>query len=246
MTPSSTRNFLSETLETETGQAFGVVDARLVRIEVDDFVWIKRGSVVAYDGDFRFELDQIVRSREFRRASAPVFNAVKRELAPLCRAIGRGRLYVADEGHCQHVARLAHETLHVAASNVLAFERGLDHEIVTLGGVGLIAGGILAIRLSGEGAVAMSVNGDPLTLRVRPDRPICTDPAATVAWTGGLWPELKMDISARSLVAHGGGQPAQMCFRGDGCVVVHARTRAEAIRAGIVRRMTARLRGLVS
>jgi uncharacterized protein (AIM24 family) len=50
--------------------------------------------------------------------------------------------------------------------------------------------------------------------------PFSTDPHATLAWSGGLSPELKTDLSWRSALAHGGHEPVQMFFRGEGYVVV--------------------------
>lgn len=47
-----------------------------------------------------------------------------------------------------------------------------------------------------------------------------TDPNATVAWSANLTPELKTDISMRTLVGRSGGEAFQMAFEGDGFVVV--------------------------
>jgi uncharacterized protein (AIM24 family) len=55
---------------------------------------------------------------------------------------------------------------------------------------------------------------------VTPNDPISTDPNATVAWSGNLAPELKTDISFKTLIGRGGGETFQMLFRGDGFVVV--------------------------
>jgi uncharacterized protein (AIM24 family) len=41
-----------------------------------------------------------------------------------------------------------------------------------------------------------------------------------VAWSGGLSPKIKTDISLRSLFGRGGGEAFQMLFDGDGFVVV--------------------------
>jgi uncharacterized protein (AIM24 family) len=49
---------------------------------------------------------------------------------------------------------------------------------------------------------------------------VVTDPHATVAWSGGLVPALKIDLSWRSAFAHGGQEPIQMRFEGEGHVIV--------------------------
>ena len=58
---------------------------------------------------------------------------------------------------------------------------------------GMLAGGLFNVKLTGSGLIALTTHYDPLTLRVRPGQPIFTDPNATVAWSGGLYPELKTD-----------------------------------------------------
>jgi len=86
--------------------------------------------------------------------------------------------------------------------------------------VSAAAGGIFTVRLQGNGKLAFAVHGDPLTMQVTPDNPVITDPHATLAWSGELEPELKTDLDWRSLFRHGGGEPFQMLFRGNGYVVV--------------------------
>ena len=76
------------------------------------------------------------------------------------------------------------------------------------------------MRLSGQGMIAIMSHGEPLTLRCSAQDPVITDPNATIAWSGNLAPELKTDISLRSLIGRGGGETFQMHFRGDGFVVV--------------------------
>ena len=238
-------HFLMETLEPPpTPDAFDVVGQRLVRVDVHDEVWIKRGSVVAYHGDLRFRLEPVLQAEGVHLADGPIRAALKREAVPLTRAVGHGRLYLSNDGTHSRVLSLDDDTIYVAASSLLAFETTLDHEIRLLGEVGLLAGGLLVVRLSGHGRIAISLHGEPLTLHAGPSDPVSTDPGATVAWTAGLRPELKTDLDAGSLIAHGGGQPIQMHFAGDGYVVVHARSRAEAMRAGVLNALESRVRDL--
>ncbi len=68
--------------------------------------------------------------------------------------------------------------------------------------------------------IAITTHYDPLTLKVTPDQPVFTDPNATVAWAGSLSPEMKTDISLKTLVGRGSGESLQMAFRGDGFVVI--------------------------
>ena len=82
------------------------------------------------------------------------------------------------------------------------------------------AGGLIVTSLSGFGAVAIATHGEHLRLEVTPGNPVSTDPHATVAWSGGLTPRLKTDLSWRSAIGHGGQQPIQMFFEGLGFVIV--------------------------
>jgi uncharacterized protein (AIM24 family) len=79
---------------------------------------------------------------------------------------------------------------------------------------------LVAVKLSGCGALALAAHGDPLTLEVTPDAPVSTDPHATLAWSGNLEPSLKTDLSWRSVFRHGGQEPVQLLFAGTGFVVV--------------------------
>jgi hypothetical protein len=68
--------------------------------------------------------------------------------------------------------------------------------------------------------VAITTHHDPLTLVVAPNKPIITDPNATVAWSGSLAPELKTDISFKTFMGRGSGESIQMKFQGQGFVVI--------------------------
>ena len=242
----SRERFLVDSLEPAGGRdKFDVVASRLVRIEVDGHVWIKRGSVVAYRGDLKFRRERVLQAKAIEVMSGPARSALKREIVPLARAEGRGCLFISDNGAHSQVIRLEGGTVYIASTNLLAFEPTLEHEIRMVGGVGILAGGIFVIKLSGNGLVALSIKGDPLTMHVTPDSPVCTDPTGTIAWTGLLWPELKTDLEVRSLVAHGGGEAIQMLFRGDGYVVVHARSQLEAMRSSLLKIATSKLKRLV-
>ena len=208
-------DFLEETLESDSrGEMFEVVSKRFLRIDVEDFLWAKLGSVIAFHGDFKMTRERVLRAKR---------GTLAREFAPLVKVEGKGRLYCADEGKRSKILRLADGTLNVVGSALLAFESTIQHEANLIPVLGLLAGGIFAFKLSGTGVVVIGAKGDPLTLRVTPDNPVVTDPDATLAWSGGLTPELKTELEWRTIIGHGGGQAIQMLFRGDGYVVIHAK-----------------------
>ncbi|MEZ5292910.1 MAG: AIM24 family protein [Vicinamibacterales bacterium] len=196
------------------GESFRCESARTLRIDVDGEVWLTPGAAIAYRGDLTFHRRPTV------EAADPI-DAVLRETAPLVRAVGRGCLYCAHHGSHVRIVRLIGDAVVVAWSDLLAFERTLVFEPrLVAHGVGIAAGGLAAVRLSGEGLFAFTSHGRPLALPVTPEAPVNTDPHATVAWSDGLEPTLKTDLSWRSLVGHGGEEPFQMHFGGTGVVLV--------------------------
>ncbi len=212
---SLTEEFINATCEpVEPGEVFKVVDKRFLRIGVEGHVWIKCGTAIAYRGELKFIRERVL--------GADV-KMLAREFTPLVKASGVGQLYCSDQGKRNVVLRLGGGTIHIASSALLAFEPALQHEAYIVGKVGLLAGGIFAVKLSGEGLVALAAKGDPLTLRITSESPVCTDPDATIAWTDGVFPELKTELNWRMIFGHGGGETIQMVFRGDGYVVVHSK-----------------------
>ena len=83
-----------------------------------------------------------------------------------------------------------------------------------------MGGGLFQVHLSGTGYVAITTHGDPITLRVTPGKPVCTDPNATVAWSGNLTPSIKTDISFKTILGRGSGESFQMQFEGNGWIIV--------------------------
>jgi len=211
----SLARFLLETSALEdTQETFGSESARTLRIEVDGGVWLKPGAAVAYRGDIAFE-------RLATLDTCSLKDVVMRETAPLVRAVGKGRLYCGQHGSHVQVVRLEGESFVVAWPDLLAFEESLIFELsLAAGGVGIAAGGLVIVKLSGHGAIAIATHGKPLTLRVAPGQPVSTDPHATLGWSGELEPVLKTDLSWRSVFGHGGHEPVQMLFDGAGFVVV--------------------------
>jgi uncharacterized protein (AIM24 family) len=214
-TASDLDRFVIETGERGEGRArFDNESARTIRIEVDGGVWLKPGAAIAYRGALTFE-------RLPTLDAASVNDAMIREAAPLVRAVGKGRLYCAAHAVRAHVVRLEGQTIFVAWQDLVAFEESLTFEQSLVGnGVGVAAGGLVSVKLSGHGSFAVGTHGEPLTLRVTPDNPVSTDPHATVAWSVNLSPALKTDLSWRSMIGHGGHEPLQMYFTGTGFVVV--------------------------
>jgi uncharacterized protein (AIM24 family) len=68
--------------------------------------------------------------------------------------------------------------------------------------------------------IAITTHYTPITLAVTPERPVYTDPNATVAWSDGLSIDYKTDVNLGTLLGRGSGETFQMAFRGTGFVIV--------------------------
>jgi len=98
---------------------------RMLRIDVDGGVWLKPGAAVAYRGDIEFE-------RLPTLEATSLADAAMRELAPLVRAIGKGRVYCGHRGEHVWPINLNGETMFVASPDLLAFEDSLSFEMMLL------------------------------------------------------------------------------------------------------------------
>lgn len=218
-TPShSLTDFVQATAERDQpGEVFELESDRMLEVNVQGRVWSKLGAMIAYRGQLTFKREGMM--------EGGLGNAFKKmvsgEMAPLAKIEGTGSAYLADGGKHITVLRLQNEALNVNGNDLLAFEDAVSYDITMHRRVsGMMSGGLFSVRLSGAGLVAIMSHGRPLTLRVTPGDPVMTDPNATIAWSGNLMPDLKTDMSLRTMIGRGGGETFQMRFDGDGFVVV--------------------------
>ncbi len=214
----SIQEFVATTAQRDRAEGlFELESERMLEINVSGLVWTKMGSMVAYRGDLRFTREEILEhgiGRFLKRA-------VSGEGARLTKVEGQGALYLADEGKKISILDLRGETLFVNGNDILAFQDGIQWDIQIMRKVaGMLAGGLFNVKLAGNGLLAITTHYDPLTLTVAPEKPVVTDPNATVAWSGTLTPELKTDISFKTFLGRGSGESIQMLFRGNGFVVI--------------------------
>lgn len=180
-------------------------------------VMLKKGAMVAYTGDIKFEREGI-----FSQGIGNLLKkAVSGEGISKMKATGTGRVYVADLGKRVRILYLENEAINVNGNDVLAFEESIQSDIKMMTSVGSIAGGgLFQAHLKGTGHIAITTHGEPLTLLVKPGQSVFTDPNATVAWSGNLVPKMKTAISLKTLVGRGSGESIQMQFEGEGWVIV--------------------------
>ena len=211
-------DFLTKTSQKDAaGETFQLETTRMLEINVAGQIWTKLGSMVAYRGDLKFE-----RERAFEHGVGRFLKrAFTGEASPLMKVLGRGTLYLADEGKHITLLRLQGESIHVNGNDLLAFEPTIEWDIKMIRRVaGMLAGGLFSVQLSGSGIVALGSHGEPTTLRCSAKDPVSSDPNATIAWSGNIFPDLKTDISFRTFLGRGSGESLQMHFRQDGFVIV--------------------------
>ena len=218
MSKYSISNFLNETAQRDDrNEPFELENPYLLEANLDGLVWAKLGSMIAYDGNIKFEREGILQGG--------IGNFLKKtmtgEASPMMKAQGKGRVYFADAGKKVKIMHLSGESLYVNGNNVLAYQESIKSEIKLMKRMaGIAAGGLFNILLSGHGAIAITTHFDPITLRVTASNPVFTDPNATVAWSSTLQPEIKTDISFKTFFGRGSGESFQLAFRGDGWVVL--------------------------
>lgn len=180
-------------------------------------VWTKIGSMIAYTGQIKFTREGIMEHGLDRMLKKMVTG----EGTSLMKMEGAGRVYLADKGKRVQVLNLQDETIFVNGNDLLAFEDSIQWDITMMRRMaGMMTGGLFNIKLSGRGMVAITTHFTPITLQVEPGKPVFTDPNATVAWSGGLSPNIKTDISFRTLIGRGSGESIQLAFEGNGWVVL--------------------------
>ena len=201
--------------EVETGEAFTLQNPRLLKIELSEAsVMARNGSMVAYQGDVRFEHKGGGLGRLLKKAATG-------ESLRLMEATGSGELFLANQAMLVHVLRLTNDALTVNGANILAFEQGIEWDITRVKGgtAGMLAGGLFNIGLKGAGLVALISDGEPLRLDVS-EAPTFADPSAAIAWSGGVTTNLRADVQAKSLIGLGSGESFQLGFSGSGWVLV--------------------------
>ncbi|MBN6104888.1 AIM24 family protein [Xanthomonas sp. CFBP 8703] len=211
--------FLSASREKDaSADAFELESPHLLEVRLDGLVWAKAGAMVARKGAVKFTRQGLLE----QGLGNLLKKAVSGEGMQLMKIEGQGRVYLADAGKKITLLRLAGESIFVNGNDVLAIEAGIDSQITMMRKVaGMLSGGLFNVRLSGHGIVAITSHYEPLTLPVNAQSgPVFTDPNATVAWSGGLTPEIVADVSLGTLLGRGSGESIQLRFAGEGWVVV--------------------------
>ena len=172
------------------------------------------GSMVAYQGELRFERARTGWRRIFKRA-------LTTEGGRLMKVSGTGEVFLAHLAQHIYRVRLDDDAITCNSRNLLAFEGSIDWDIkrIRRGVAGAVSGGLFNTYLRGSGWVALVSDGQPVMLRPS-EAPTFADPSAAIAWSSSLTTTFRTDVQLRTFIGLGSGESLQMGFQGDGWLLV--------------------------
>jgi uncharacterized protein (AIM24 family) len=187
----------------------------MLKVELaDETIQAKLGSMVAYQGDVKFEH---AGSGGLKRMAK---KAVTGEGADLMKISGSGEVFLADLAQEIQLVKLADEAITVNGANLLAFDADIDWDIKKVEGVsGFMGGGLYNTHLSGAGYVAMLSDGPPVLLELDGTETYA-DPQAAITWSEGVKTSVKTDVNLKTFIGRGSGETVQIAFSGDGWVLI--------------------------
>jgi uncharacterized protein (AIM24 family) len=206
---------LAEFKETEGGRPFTLQNSKCLKVELSELeIQAKLGSMVAYQGDVRFEH---AGSGGLRRMAK---KAVTGEGASLMKISGSGEVFLADLAQDIQVLELQNEAITVNGANLLAFDAGIDWDIKRVeGAAGILGGGLYNTHLEGSGFVALISDGPPVLLTLDGEGAYA-DPQAAITWSEGVSASVKTDVNVKTLIGRGSGETVQMGFSGSGWLLI--------------------------
>ena len=203
---------LGQFREVEAAGRFTRQNSSLLKVRLNgDQVQARQGSMVAYQGDVRFEHKGGGVGRFFKKAFTG-------EGVSLMTVSGSGDVFLAQDARKIMILELDNDRMTVNGDNILAFEPGIDWDIKKVEGAGMVAGGLFNVVLQGTGKVVVTAHGEPVLLDT--STPTAADPESAIAWSGGVQTSIKSDVSFKSMTGRGSGETFQVAFKGQGWVLV--------------------------
>lgn len=189
-----------------------VQNQHLLKVNLDGTVHAKQGSMVAYQGEVDFKYKGAGAKRLLKKM-------ITGEDFQLMEVTGKGDVFFAHQAEDVYLVFLENESISIKGDHVLALDANLHWDIKFNKLVGMAAGGLVNVVITGTGWVALTSHGVPVVLQV--DKPTFSDVNATVAWSTSLNQTVKKsDSILKSMVGRGGGEMFQMSFSGTGYVIV--------------------------
>ena len=206
---------LSQFAETQSQEAFSLQNAKLLKVRLEEVtIQAKLGSMVAYQGDVKFEhagsggLGRMLKK------------AVSGEGSPLMKVSGTGEVFLAEQAQEVHLIYLENDLITVNGRNLLAFDSGIDWDIKRVEGAsGMMGGGLFNMALHGTGWVAVISDGPPVLLDVG-GAPTFADAEAAITWSSGVRTGVRTDFKMKNLIGRSSGESIQMAFTGEGWLLV--------------------------
>lgn len=190
---------------------------KMVKVGMNGEVMARAGSMVAYQGDLKFEA----------LGSGGIGRAIRQHLTgegvPLMKVTGRGDLFLANSAADVHIIDLdGTDGLTINGANVLAFDSTLRYDIGRVQGAAGYASnaGLFNCVFTGRGRIAITTHGSPVVLTV--DQATYADPNAAVAWSSSLQTGIKRNDSfgLGRLMGRSTGEASTLSFSGRGFVIV--------------------------
>ena len=199
--------------ERQENEHFVLQNQHMLLVNLNGEIYAKQGSMTAYQGEIDFEFHGGGAKRMLKKV-------VTGENLHLMKCIGRGDVFLADNGAEVYVVDIEDEQITANSVNLLAFESSLSWDVsrIKAGVMGLVAGGIFNTTLSGTGKAALTSWGRPVVLNI--DQPTSVDVNSVIAWSTQLETSIVSTFKAGSLIGRGSGEAFQMQFSGNGFVVV--------------------------
>ncbi len=211
----SVEQSLAQFSETESNESFSLQNSKLLKVELADVtIQAKLGSMVAYQGDVKFE------HAGSGGVSKMLKKAVTSEGTKLMKIAGSGEVFLADLAQDVHLIKLEDDKITANGANVLAFDDGIDWDIKRVEGAsGALAGGLYNMELAGTGWVALVSDGPPLLLQLDGEQTFA-DPQAAITWSSGVTTSIKTDVNLKTLTGRGSGETIQVGFSGSGWLLI--------------------------
>ncbi|MFC5177494.1 AIM24 family protein [Nocardioides taihuensis] len=209
-------SLFSDFKETTAQDPFALQNKKLLKIQMHyGPVWALTGSMVAYQGDVRFE------NKGSGGLGKMFKSAMTGEGVDLMQCTGQGELFLADQASEVQIMYLENDMISVNGASILAFSASIEWDIHRIQARGAaMTGGLYNVALRGTGYVAVTTKGDPVALDVA-GAPTFADAQAVVLWTAGVSMDVRVDTGGlKSLVRGGTGETFQMAFGGQGYVLV--------------------------
>jgi uncharacterized protein (AIM24 family) len=218
---------LAQFNETTSSDAFALQNSKLLKVSLNQVtIQAKLGSMVAYQGDVRFE----------HAGSGGMGRMLKKAMTgegtQLMKVTGTGEVFLGDQAQDIHLIYLEDDFITVNGPNLLALDTGIEWDIKRVQGAGsMMGGGLFNTELRGTGWVAVLSDGPPVLLNVA-QAPTFADAQAAITWSSRVSTSIKTDVNVKTLIGRGSGETVQMAFSGQGWVLVQPSEGPVAAAAG--------------